>query len=211
MNAQLVLKDQRIAVREIVVKGWLLDDIHQPLSFSIDVICEKHQFLEGWRLAPHFYDECFAKDVHDWTALEQQRFTVAEDGDEDSFPTLYLCAHMSLPRSDIRFGKRDAGAGFAFSWNGWADANLSPEYGEHMPFSITGVARCASIEVRFKEPESGMPAGAETAAREVLRTRAVRQDHLAFSEWRRFRDDPADPDFHTIWASFVPRSPGTSA
>jgi hypothetical protein len=206
MTSELVLKDVRIAIQQIAVKGWLYDDIDAPLNWSIDVVCEKHHFADDWNLAPRFYDDCFAKDLRDWTALAHTRFVGDNDEDEDSFPTLYLCSHMHLPRSEIAFGEHlGTAAGFTFSWNGLADANLDSEYGKEMPFSITGVAEIVSVEVRFNEPETGMHGGAEAAAREVLRRREVPEDHLAFSDWKRFRDDPEDRDFHTIRAFFIPR------
>lgn len=197
----LVLKDIRIAVRKIAVTGWLNDDVGQPLNWSVDVTCEKHHFADGWDLAPHFYDECFVNDLKDWTGLAHRRFR--PDDDDDSFPALYLCAHMGLPESEIRFGERD-GAGFDFSWRGLADANFDEAYGKRMPFSIRGKAVVTSITVRFIEPESGMVQSPEAAARDVMQRRGVRHDHLAFSRWRRFRDDPSDDDFHTILVDFAP-------
>jgi hypothetical protein len=200
----LVLKDIRIAVRKIALTGWLYDDVGGSLNWSVDVTCEKHHFAEDWDLAPHFYDECFAKDLKDWADLAHRRFRPEDDEDEDSFPALYLCAHMSLPESEICFGTRDDGAGFDFSWRGLTDANLDEAYGKRMPFSIRGKAEVTLITVRFNEPESGMVQGPEVAARDVMQRRGVRHDHLAFSRWRRFRDDPNDSDFHTILAYFAP-------
>ena len=200
---RLTLKDLDIGIERCSLQGFLYSDTACGLSWSLDVVGKKHRFGDGHDLAPTFFSESLRIAVDDWTAFENTKtaFDAATSEDEDGgLPTLYLCSYSILQRSEISFGKRE-GSRFALEWRGVAEANFSEEYGTHMPFEIVCLVPFDGLEVRFHDAGGDF----EAQARRIARAQGLSDANLAFSGFKRFRDDPSDPDHRLIRTFFAAR------
>lgn len=202
------LKDLRFTVERAQVHGWLYDDASGECCWMIEVSGAPRPFGEGrfqQDLSPRFYDEAMPLQIDDWRLLEGRTcdFDLAHDEDDErsGSPTLYLCSHLSLPRSQLRFGAR-RGHRFALNWHGLAEANWDEDYGVDMPFRIALEIEFAHQEVRFWH--HGDEPDIEAAARTVMARRGLSGEHLRYRDYRRFRDDPADENHRLIRAFFEP-------
>jgi hypothetical protein len=201
------LKDVRFEVERAQVHGWLYDDASGEICWMIEVAGSAIRFGDeeySQDLRPRFYDEAMPLRLDDWRQLEGSGyvFDLAGDDDEgDSQPILYLCSHLSLPRSRIDFGAR-RGHHFALSWQGLAEANWSEDYGRDMPFRIELEIEFAHQEVRFWQDDDDEDF--EAAARAVMARRGLSDRHLRYRDYRRFRDDPADEHYRLIRVFFAP-------
>jgi hypothetical protein len=201
------LKDRRFAVERASVEGWLYDDASGEIGWSIEVRGVAMRFGDGefsQDLSPHFYDEAMPLRIDDWRKLEHSgyAFDLESDDDEgDSLPTLYLCSHLSLPRSQLRLGAR-RGHRFALDWHGLAEANWDEAFGRDLPFRIALEIEFAQQEVRFWHRHDDEDF--EAAARAVMARRGLSGEHLSYRDHRRFRDDPDDEHYRLIRAFFAP-------
>ncbi|MGO1072342.1 hypothetical protein [Lysobacter sp. CA199] len=201
------LKDLRFAVERAQVHGWLYDDASGEICWMIEVAGAAKRFGEApysQDLRPRFYDEVMPLRLNDWRQLEGSGyvFDLATDDDEgDSAPILYLCSHLSLPRSQIDFGAR-RGNRFALRWHGLAEANWDDDYGLDMPFRIELDIEFAHQEVRFWHRDENEDF--EAAARAVMARRGLSDRHLRYRDYQRFRDDPTDENYRLIRTFFVP-------
>ncbi|SFL22739.1 hypothetical protein [Lysobacter sp. cf310] len=207
VSGTIRLKDLSFAVERAQIVGWLYDDASGEVCWSIDVHGSAQRFGEGevqQDLRPHFYDEVMPARIDDWRRLEGFAYGVDLERDDavgDSLPSLYLCSHLSLPRSELRLGAR-RGARFALQWRGLAEANWDEGYGEGMPFQIDLDIPFAHQEVRYWHRGDGQDY--EGAAREVMARRGLSGEHLRYRDHRRFRDDPADEHYRLVRAFFAP-------
>jgi len=200
----LILKDLDIGVERCSLQGWLYTDAAYGLRWSLEVVGKKHGFGDGFDLAPTFFSESLRVAIKDWTAFENTRTEFDASTSEDldgGLPTLYLCSYLVLPRSEIRFGKRD-GSRFALEWRGTADANFDEEYGSEMPFEIVCQVPFERVEVRFHDRGGDF----ETQARQLARAQGLNDANLVFSGTKRFRDDPSDSDYRLIRAFLKPQA-----
>lgn len=201
------LKDRRFAVERAQVQGWLYDDASGEICWSIDVRGVATRFGDGefsQNLSPHFYDEAMPLRIDDWRKLEHSgyAFDLESDDDEgDSLPTLYLCSHLALPRSQLSFGAR-RGHRFALDWHGLAEANWDEDFGRDLPFRIAMDIEFTHQEVRFWHHHDDEDF--EAAARAVMARRGLSGQHLSYRDHRRFRDDPDDEHYRLIRAFFLP-------
>lgn len=201
------LKDRRFAVERAQVQGWLYDDAGGEICWMIEVRGVAMRFGDGpfsQNLSPRFYDEAMSLRIDDWRKLEHRGyvFDLESDDDEgDSLPTLYLCSHLSLPRSQLSFGAR-RGHRFALDWHGLAEANWDEAFGRDLPFRIALDIEFAHQEVRFWHHHDNEDF--EAAAREVMARRGLSGQHLSYRDHQRFRDDPADEYYRLIRAFFSP-------
>lgn len=204
VSGTIRLKDLSFAVERAQIVGWLHDDASGEIRWSIDVHGSAHRFGEGdlqQDLRPHFYDEIMPARIDDWRRLEGYAYTFELERDDavgDSLPSLYLCSHLSLPRSELRLGAR-RGARFALHWRGLAAANWDERYGEDMPFEIDLEIPFAHQEVRYWHRDDGDDY--EGAARAVMARRGLSGQPLRYRDHRRFRDDP-DHEYYRLMRVF---------
>ncbi|MNO37847.1 hypothetical protein D3C76_279370 [compost metagenome] len=158
-------------------------------------------------LSPRFYWS-LPINIDDWRKLEGVRlcFDLETDDDEDDAPFLYLCAHLELPKTELRLGRRQANA-FSLHWNGLADANWDEQYGDSMPFSMEFPIEFTNQEVCFwqvGDDESQNDEYVEAMAREIMKTRGLSDEALRFSHWERMRNESDDYHYRWIRAMFIP-------
>lgn len=206
-SGTILLRDLNFVVERARIVGWLYDDASGEVCWSIDVHGSALRLREGdvqQDLRPHFYDEAMPARIDDWRRLEGFAYGFELERDDavgDSLPSLYLCSHLSLPRSELRLGAR-RGARFALHWRGLAEANWDARYGQNMPFEIDGEIPFAHQEVRYWHRGDGDDY--EGAAREVMARRGLCGEHLRYREHRRFRDDPEHEYYPLMRVFFAP-------
>jgi hypothetical protein len=189
------------------IEGWLYDDAGGEVRWSINVRGVGREFGgESYRqvLSPRFYDEAMPLTIDDWRRLEGAGYDFdlkTDDDNSDSAPTLYVCSHLSLPRSELRIGERRDDR-FALRWRGVAESNWGEPFGDEMPFAIDIDIPFAHQEVRFWQQDDDE--NFEAAARAIMARRGLSGEHLHYRNHRRFNDDPADRHYRLISAFFLP-------
>jgi hypothetical protein len=206
---QLILNGVPFAISSMTISGRLYADVAPPeMAWSVDAQGDRVQLAEDVFSKPHLYDEALQFAPKSWHDLENKTVSFdagADQSDDGDGPALYLVSHLTLQTSKLVLGKR-TGAAFELDWSGVADANIEP-FGTGMPFVLKGLATFTGVEVRFVASHGLLIEQFEVRARELLQTQEFSSIDLKFANFKRFRDDPNDPDHNLIRVFFEP-APG---
>jgi hypothetical protein len=124
------------------------------LFWSLDVESVREAEAETW--APRVDHENLHFPIRRWTEVAGQvvEWTERHDG-ESGEPNggFYVVEHHDIPRARLSFFERD-GTGFRFEWAGVCDVFWDEEFGEDVPFSVSGRAEFTGVIVLGSESDS---------------------------------------------------------